>query len=224
MENIRFDFSNFHRHGTAFYDFLALRKQVFVDDLGWDIPHDENVEMDQYDTPIAQYSLVLKDGKVVGGARGMATTAIWGEHTYMLRDAYSGKLPHIPAHVMSVEIATPNVWECTRLVMSDSLTTQAERSECLTLIVDGLVEITRKRGGTELICLSSMALMRALRQLGYDVTKLGDTYRNDEDGRLYGVLRMPAEYSKARRAATQPIPFVARRPVVEQPIWKEAIA
>ena len=123
MENIRFDFSNFHRHGTAFYDFLALRKQVFVDDLGWDIPHDENVEMDQYDTPIAQYSLVLKDGKVVGGARGMATTAIWGEHTYMLRDAYSGKLPHIPAHVMSVEIATPNVWECTRLVMSDSLTT-----------------------------------------------------------------------------------------------------
>ena len=224
MENIRFDFSNFHRHGTAFYDFLALRKQVFVDDLGWDIPHDENVEMDQYDTPIAQYSLVLKDGKVVGGARGMATTAIWGEHTYMLRDAYSGKLPHIPAHVMSVEIATPNVWECTRLVMSDSLTTQAERSECLTLIVDGLVEITRKRGGTELICLSSMALMRALRQLGYDVTKLGETYRNDEDGRLYGVLRMPAEYSKARRAATQPIPFVARRPVPEQTIWKEAIA
>ena len=53
MENIRFDFSNFHRHGTAFYDFLALRKQVFVDDLGWDIPHDENVEMDQYDTPVS---------------------------------------------------------------------------------------------------------------------------------------------------------------------------
>jgi N-acyl-L-homoserine lactone synthetase len=225
MENIRFDFSNFHRHGTAFYDFLALRKKVFVDDLGWDIPHDENVEMDQYDTPIAQYSLVLKDGKVVGGARGMATTAMWGEHTYMLRDAYSGKLPHIPAHVMSVEIATPNVWECTRLVMCDSLTTQAERSECLTLIVDGLVEITKKRGGTELICLSSMALMRALRQMGYDVTKLGDTYRNDEDGRLYGVLRMPAEYSKAKRALTQTIPFVPRRPVAEvQPVWKEAIA
>ena len=48
---------------------------------------------------------------------------------------------------MSVEIATPNVWECTRLVIADSLTTHAERSECLTLIVDGLVEITRKRGG-----------------------------------------------------------------------------
>ena len=104
MENIRFDFSNFHRHGTAFYDFLALRKQVFVDDLGWDIPHDENVEMDQYDTPIAQYSLVLKDGKVVGGARGMATTAIWGEHTYMLRDAYSGTVSYTHLDVYKRQI------------------------------------------------------------------------------------------------------------------------
>ena len=198
MDNIRFDFSNFHRHGSAFYDYLALRKEVFVDQLGWDIPHNDVVEMDQYDTPIAQYSLVLKGSAVVGGARAMATTAVWGAHTYMLRDAHSGKLPHIPSHVMQVEIATPNVWECTRLVVSDLLTTQAERTECLQLIVDGLVTITKAQGGEELICLSSLALMRALRQIGYDVTRLGETYRNAEDGRLYAVLRMPAEYSRHR--------------------------
>ena len=63
-----------------------------------------------------------------------------------------------------------------------------------------------------------MALMRALRQLGYGVTKLGETYRNGEDGRLYGVLRMPAEYSKARQERTRPVPFVARRPVPEMPV------
>lgn len=197
MENICFDFSDLHRYGPAFYDFLALRKKVFVDQLGWTIPHNDKVEMDQYDTPVAHYSLVLKDGKVVGGARAMATTATWGAHTYMLRDAYSGKLPHIPPHVMSVEIASPQVWECTRLVISDALTTAADRSECLRLIVDGLVEITKARGGNELICLSSLALMRALRQLGYQVTRLGETYRNDEDGRQYAVLRMPAEYARA---------------------------
>lgn len=196
MHNICCNFSDFHRHGAAFYDFLALRKQVFVDQLGWDVPHDAEVEMDQYDTPLAQYSLVLKQGRVVGGARAMATTAVWGAHTYMLRDAYSGKLPHIPPHVMSVEIASPQVWECTRLVIADALTTSAERSECLRLIVDGLIEITKARGGNELICLSSLALMRALRQLGYKVTRLGETYRNGEDGRQYAVLRMPAEYAR----------------------------
>lgn len=212
MHNIRFDFTALHRHGTAFWEFLALRKKVFVDDLGWDIPHDDAYEMDQYDTPVAHYSLVLNDGRVVGGARAMPTTAIWGSHTYMLRDAFSGKLTHIPPEVMSVEIASPKVWECTRLVISDSLKTQAERSECLALIVDGLVETARARGADELICLSSLMLMRALRQLGYDVRQLGQTYRNGEDGRAYAVLAMPAEYSRARKAqaARQPVPHGQR--------------
>lgn len=223
MENIKFDFSDFLRHGRAFYDYLGLRKRVFVDDLKWDVPHNDRVEMDQYDTPVAHYSLVMRDGVVVGGARAMATTASWGSHTYMLRDAYSGKLPHIPPHVMSVEIATPKVWECTRLVIANELDTAAERAECLRLIVDGLVELTRDHGAEELICLSSLHLMRVLRQIGYDVTRLGETYRNDEDGRRYGVLRMPAEFSAARRLqeeerANPPLPFVARRPAPMAPL------
>lgn len=202
MRNVSFDFSDFHRHGSAFYEFLALRKQVFVDQLGWTIPHDDRVEMDQYDTPLARYSLVIKDGLVVGGARAMATTAQWGTHTYMLRDAYSGKLPHIPAHVMSVEIASPLVWECTRLVISDQLSKAQERSECLAMIVDGLIATARAQGAREMICLSSLMLMRALRQLGYGVTQMGESYRNLDDGRLYAVLRMPAQYS-ARAGARE---------------------
>lgn len=202
-----FGFSELHRFGSTFFDFLALRKQIFVDNLGWDVPHNDTLEMDQYDTPVAHYTVVVQDGVVIGGARAMATTAVWGTHTYMLRDAYSGKLPHIPPHVMSVEIASPLVWECTRLVISDRLTTQAARTECLTMIVDGLVDVARRHGANEMICLSSLALMRALRQIGYDVSRLGETYRNEEDGRLYAVLQMPTEYSRARRAATQAIPL-----------------
>lgn len=215
MFNLRFDFCGLHRHGPAFWDFLRLRKQVFVDELKWDIPHNETIEMDQYDTPVAHYSLVMQDGVVVGGARAMPTTASWGEHTYMLRDAYSGKLPHIPAHVMSVEIASPQVWECTRLVISDALTLQRDRSECLRLIVDGLVETAIAQGANELICLSSLALMRALRQLGYDATRLGEPYRNDEDGRLYAVLKMPAAYSMMHASRRAGIEFMQRRREVD---------
>jgi N-acyl-L-homoserine lactone synthetase len=236
MENIKFDFSDFHRHGRAFYDYLELRKRVFVDELKWDVPHNDAVEMDQYDTPVAHYSLVLRDGQVIGGARAMATTATWGQHTYMLRDAYSGKLPHIPPHIMSVDIATPKVWECTRLVISSELDTHADRAECMRLIVDGLVDLVRAHGAEELICLSSLHLMRALRQIGYEVSRLGETYRNDEDGRQYGVLRMPAEYSSARRAQIErsliSTPLVPKRrsPVdiiaaaVRPPILAEAMA
>jgi len=196
MQNATFSISNLHLHGTAFYEFLALRKRVFVDQLGWDVPHDDVVEMDQYDTPRAHYSVVLRNGRVVGGARAMPTTTTWGSHTYMLRDAFQGKLPHIPPRIMPEDIASPGVWECTRLVIDESLRSHEERSLCLRLIVNGLVATARAGGATQMICLSSLALMRALRQIGYDVRQLGESYRNPEDGRRYAVLGMPATYAR----------------------------
>lgn len=195
MENITFDLAHLHEHGGAFYDYLGLRKRFFVDQLGWDIPHDDDVEMDQYDNPKASYSLVLCNGRVVGGARTMATTAKWGTHTYMLRDAVQGKLIDIPPSVLDQDIASETVWECTRLVISDDLKTHAERSTCLSLIVDGLMDVACQRGATQLMSLSPLALMRALRQLGYDADRIGEPYLNEGDGRRYAVLSMPAHRS-----------------------------
>lgn len=210
MKNITFDLSDLHEHGSAFYEYLALRKHFFVDTLGWNIPHNDRVEMDQYDNPLAHYSLVLKDGKVVGGARAMPTTSAWGTHTYMLRDAVAGKLADIPEGVMQSEIETPNVWECTRLVISDDLRGQAERSEALSLIVDGLVRIARAEGGDRLMSLSPVSLMRALRQLGYDASRVGEPYLNPGDGRRYAVLTMPA----AKQAKPQAVPLPEAVPQV----------
>ncbi|MCW3780840.1 acyl-homoserine-lactone synthase [Defluviimonas salinarum] len=201
MHNITFDMSELHRHGTAFYDYLKLRKQFFVDTLGWDIPHNDLVEMDQYDNPLAHYSLVLRDGEVVGGARTMPTTSHWGDHTYMLRDAVAGKLADIPSQVLGREIDTPHVWECTRLVMSDEVRSQADRSRCLSLIVEGLAEVARRHGAHELMSLSPVSLMRALRQLGWQADRIGEPYCNPGDGRRYAVLSMPAE-----RSARAPMP------------------
>ncbi|MCC7320486.1 MAG: autoinducer synthase [Rubellimicrobium sp.] len=191
MEHITFNMKSLHLFGAAFYDFLRLRKQFFVDQLGWDIPHDDEVEMDQYDNPLAWYSLVLRDGRVVGGARTMATTAVWGGHTYMLRDAVQGKLVDIPADIMGGEVASPAVWECTRLVISDTVQGHADRALCLSLIVDGLVEVAGAQGAARLISLSPLPLMRTLRQLGFAAERIGEPYRND-DGRHYAVLSMPA--------------------------------
>ena len=208
MEHITFNLAQSHIHGTAFYDFLGLRKRFFVDQLGWDIPHDDTVEMDQYDNPKAHYSLVLRDGVVIGGARAMATTAKWGTHTYMLRDALKGKLIDIPASVMAAEM-----WECTRLVISDEVNTHADRSACLGLIVQGLVDVAAEAGASHLMSLSPLALMRALRQLGFGAERIGDPYLNEGDGRRYAVLSMPAKRTMPHvpRAThrTQPTPLHA---------------
>jgi acyl homoserine lactone synthase len=206
MDSITFNMTTLYEHGSAYFDFLALRKRFFVDQLGWDIPHDDRYEMDQYDNPQAWYSLVLRDNKVVGGARAMATTAQWGAHTYMLRDAVAGKLIDIPANIMGADISTPQVWECTRLVISDDVSTQAERSTCLQLIVEGLVGVAADNGASQLISLSPLALMRALRQIGFDADRIGEPYLNVGDGRRYAVLRMPA----ARMSPA--VPRVTHRP------------
>lgn len=216
MESVTFTLATLHRHGSAFYDFLRLRKKFFVDDLGWDIPHDDDVEMDQYDNPKAHYSVVLRDGEVVGGARAMSTAACWGSHTYMLRDALAGRLADIPADIMATEVASDRVWECTRLVISDDVRTHADRSICLSLIVSGLVTTAAEAGANSLISLSPLALMRALRQLGFAADRIGTPYKNP-DGRSYAVLSMPA-------AQTLPAGAMSSRPPVVQTLHAPSVA
>lgn len=193
MENITFELSGLHAFGPAYFDYLALRKKFFVDTLGWGIPHDNRYEMDQYDNPLARYSLVLRNGEVIAGARAMPTSAIWGSHTYMLGDAVSGKLSTIPSDVIAEQIATSKVWECTRLVIADHITAMPDRIKCLELIVDGLIDMAEESGADKLISLSNLWLLRALRQLGYAADLMGKPYVNADDGHKYAVMAIGTE-------------------------------
>lgn len=200
MRYINFDFLSQNQHGSAFRQYLRIRKGFFVDELDWDIPHNKEVEMDQYDNPCAHYTLVLQDSTVVGGVRIMPTTSEWGHHSYMLRDALLGRIG-IPAAAISEEIVTEGVWECTRLVVSDTLESYAERTNCLSLILDGIMQTVQEQGGQELISLSPVTLRRTLRQLGYAARRVGDPYL-ESDGRRYAMLRMPA-YAAAQSIAAE---------------------
>ncbi len=220
MENITFNLTELHKHGTAFFEFLALRKRFFVDQLGWEIPHDNDVEMDQYDNPKAYYSLALKDGKVVGGIRAMATTAQWGSHTYMLRDAMAGKLIGIPEDIIpeSEAAVNPSVWEATRIVISDELETAAERAECLSLVFDGAVAQAKGQGATDIIALCPPVFARTMRQLGYPAQIIGDPYVNLHDNRRYVAMKgkLSGVRAKPAKSATEAKETEAPRTAVSE--------
>ena len=216
MENITFNMAQLHQYGSAFYDFLKLRKRFFVDQLGWDIPHDDEVEMDQYDNPTAYYSLVLRDGEVVAGIRAMPTTAQWGSHTYMLRDAVDGKLIGIPGDIIPEATVARNVWEATRVVISDELTTHADRSLSLSLILDGVVEEAKRRGATEIMALCPPSFARTLRQLGYGAQPIGQPYRNMHDERRYVAMSMPAE-CRMKQQPVEPVKQLPQATHMSQP-------
>lgn len=183
MKNVTFELSNVHQHGSSFYDYLALRKQFFVDTLHWQIPHNADVEMDQYDNPMARYSLVLDDdGPILDWSLAMSTASRWGVHTYMLKDAMTGKLDTIPSNLLDEVIDSPRVWECTRLVISPEVKSMRQRTECLDLIVEGLIDMANAEGADTLISLSNPWLLRALKRLGYGAELMGEPYTNGDDG------------------------------------------
>ncbi|PRY24898.1 acyl homoserine lactone synthase [Aliiruegeria haliotis] len=204
MQNICFDMASMHEHGDAFYGFLRLRKKLFVDTLNWDIPHNDVVEMDQYDNPLAHFSLVVQDGEVVGGARTMPVDANWGHHTSMFKDASMGLLDGIPADLIDGPFEPSVSWECTRLAISDKISGAEDRTRCLDLIVDGLAKIATANGATTLVSLSPPALLRALRKLGHNVLQIGRVYRCENDGRSYALLSMPALTSSQASAHHRP--------------------
>ncbi|SPJ25513.1 acyl-homoserine-lactone synthase [Palleronia abyssalis] len=190
-----FGFQDMHLHGSAFYDFLMLRKRFFVDTLAWNIPHNDAVELDQYDTPVSSYSVALLDGRVVAGARIMRFTDRWGTHGCMLQDAADGKLPGIPTDVLPQGRTFGEASECTRLVLSDTLPNSQVREEALALVVRGLVELAIGHGSHELVTLTVPAFRRSLRRLGYAVDQISAQYHSPLDGRTYAILRMPARHA-----------------------------
>lgn len=195
-----FSLADMHLHGSAFYQFLGLRKRFFVDTLGWDIPHDNSVEMDQYDTPIAAYSVAIDNGQVVGGARIMRFSDKWGSHGCMLQDATDGRICGIPRTLLPRSRSFSNASECTRLVLSDRLTSADARQRALGLVVKGLVSIAKSHGSDELVTLTVPGFRRSLRKLGYVAEQIGEKYKNQHDGRSYAILQMPALHAYEYRS------------------------
>jgi acyl homoserine lactone synthase len=69
--------------------------------------------------------------------------------------------------------------------------------------------VAARSGADQLISLSPLPLMRALRQLGFSAERIGEPYRNDHDGRQYAVLAMPAQQAERMRVH---VPQATHRP------------
>lgn len=80
---------------------LRLRKAVFIDRMYWPLYQYDTIEFEQYDTFNAVYLIAHDGAQVLGGARLIRTDQVIAtgkiKYSYMIRDAYNGHLPRIPA-------------------------------------------------------------------------------------------------------------------------------
>lgn len=105
----------------ALQRYFDLRKRVFVDQLGWDIPVCEYGEIDQYDRDETFYIVAERDGECVGGLRLNPTTSKFSyrgqDYSYMIRDAKLGLLSSIsPELIDQTPPQDPTIWEMTRVI------------------------------------------------------------------------------------------------------------
>ncbi|WP_019646974.1 acyl-homoserine-lactone synthase [Novispirillum itersonii] len=112
-----------HSHGPLWYQHHRLRYQAFVARQGWDIPHHDGTEWDQFDTPAARYVLVEYGGQCAAACRLVPT-----EVPYMLADVFPGLLPYTPPRA-------PDIWEASRIAVDHTLPAGLRRQCLLTLIL-----------------------------------------------------------------------------------------
>ena len=161
-------------------EFLQLRKQVFVDRLGWELATLDLMEFEQYDSFAATYVIAQHSatGRVAGGARLLrtdhASPTCSGslKYSYMIRDAALGLLPGLPADLCAGSPPVdPKTWELTRLV-SDGTPGVAEN---LLRIVNAYLA---SKGALRCLFLGPAAFMRMARGMGFRPEPLGQVVGN----------------------------------------------
>ena len=140
-----------------------MRREIFVDRLGWKLHVDEKGrEVDQFDTRDAEYSAVVHQGKVMAYGRLLPT-----DKPNLLFDVYG--------FLMDGDIKlerSPLVWEGTRLGTALDIPAE-ERSHWLSFLVMDAIRRARAKGVNYLCSVSDIGMEKVLKRIGVSVERLG---------------------------------------------------
>lgn len=178
-----------HEHGDLWFQHHQMRKAMFVDEMGWNVPHTDGAEWDQYDTPATIYVITHAGGRVLAASRMnpcVIQAPLW---SYMIRDAAKGLLDGIPDTILADPPQDPETWEATRFAADPSLPSQT-RNEALKVNAQALADEAKRRGIKRLIALMPPAYIRWLRSAGLPSARMGPTVTLP-DGSRTCVIQMP---------------------------------
>lgn len=146
---------------ALFQTMFADRKQVFVDLLKWDVPALGAYEIDQFDTPDAQY-LIATDGQA-GVHRG-SVRLLPSRKAHILADLFPSLCSCVPRG--------ESIYEITRLCLSPSLERPARRI-VFRQIVTALAEFARIEGIQSYTAVVGIPLLSQILSFGWRAHPLG---------------------------------------------------
>ena len=159
-------------------DYFALRKQVFVEQMGWQLSAYDRYESEEYDNPIyPHYVIAQKKGRVIAGARLLrCDTQIKQNgvtYSYMIRDAAKGLIDLPPNLIDEEPPVDAQSWELTRLVSIDPDPTVSQS------IMDISYQYMKRLGARQVLLLARPSIMRFVRKSGYEPKAIGPIVRNE---------------------------------------------
>lgn len=160
------------------YDFLALRRKVFIEKMKWQLMDTNGIEFEQYDiVGLASYVIAHSGAEVLAGARIIRCDKRVGHYSYMIRDAYLGIID-LPSNLCD---ETPPVdqqsWELTRLVSNHKNPAVAKA------VLDVANDYVYDQNGLRCLFLGPPSFLKMARAYGYKADKLGPI-TGDESGRF----------------------------------------
>lgn len=170
------------RDGAAMRAMFAARKEVFIDLLQWDLPVlAERFEVDQFDTPEAEYLILLGSDNMHRASTRLLRTQ--GEH--ILGSLYpqlsSGSVPN-----------GPSVREITRFCL-DRHQRAFERRSARNQLVSALADHALRSGITDYTGVAEQAWFDQIACFGWDCRALGPSLRVGRD-QLVGLhIRIDSE-------------------------------
>jgi acyl-homoserine lactone synthase len=181
--------SNRHLFQDKLLELFRARKEVFVDECKWDIPHDDQGrEIDQFDTDNTVYLLsCTEDDELVAATRMMPTTT-----PHMMTDVFS-YLCDNPSPV------GPLVWEGSRYFVRKKFRKTERLRIAHTELLCGMMETCLVYGIEQFIFVINGFHASGMIALGWDIVPLGAPREIDGKPIMAFVVNVRPEGLQAMR-------------------------
>lgn len=158
------------RESAAMRAMFAARKEVFIDLLGWDLPVlADRFEVDQFDTPNAQYLILLGPDHIHRASARLLPT----QHAHILGSLY-------PQLCLDPIPTGPTVREITRFCL-DRHQRSPERRSARNQLVSALAGHAIRHGITDYTGVAEQAWFDQISRFGWDCRPLGPSVRSGRD-------------------------------------------
>lgn len=186
METIICDWSSIHLHGPIWFEHLKVRKRAFVDGQGWDVHHTNEVEWDQYDTPLTKYVITHDGGRVLTASRVLPCSFSGPNYSNMIRDAALGRLPNIPPGIVATASTETTSFEATRFTADPSLPRRT-KVDALRKNAINLIAHCERSGAKRVFALMPPGFVAWLRRADLNAHAVGPITENHK-GEIFQVI------------------------------------